>query len=135
MRHPKILEWEHQIKSMFDDIDDWLEKKYGATFPLHPNRPERGMTANKEMDGLFNVGADFTTGYGSKLGRGYIVNIRMSTLEHIPENVRQCIEEDVEDLVREKLPLVFPNRALRVERDGKMMKIIGDFRLGAVAVE
>ena len=87
------------------------------------------------MDGLFNVGADFSAGYGSKLGRGYVINITMSTLEHIPATVRQRIEKDVEDLVRIKLPTAFPERALRLERDGSLLKITGDFRLGPVDIE
>ena len=132
MRHPKLLEWEHKIKEMFDEVDDLLEEKYGKSFQLHPNRAVRGTTANKEMDGLFNVGADFTAGYGSKLGRGYIVNIRMSTLDHIPADVRWKIEQDVANLVRRKLPLAFPGRNLLLETDGKLMKITGDFNLGSV---
>lgn len=135
MRHPELLKWENQIKAMFDSIDDWLEDKYGREYPLHPNRPKRGTTANKEMDGLFNIGADFTAGYGSQLGRGYLVRIRMSTLDHIPDTVKECIEKDTEELVRMKLPVTFPDRALRLERDGALLKIIGDFRLGPVNIE
>ena len=120
------------MKAMFDEIDDWLEDKYGGSYPLHPNRTRRGGTANKEMDGLFNIGADFTPGYGSRLGRGYIVRVRMSTLEHIPADVRESIKMDVERMVCEKMPVVFPGRDLRLERDGSLLKIIGDFSLGLV---
>ena len=123
------------MKAMFDEIDDWLEDKYGSDFPLHPNRPGRGRTANKEMDGLFNIGADFTAGYGSRLGRGYIVQVRMSTLIHIPSDIRESIIDDVEKTVREKLPEAFPGRDLRLERDGGLLKIIGDFSLGSVISE
>ncbi len=129
------MEWEHQIKKMFDDVDDWLENKYGGLFNLHPNRSKRGITANKEMDGLFNVGADFSAGYGSQLGRGYIVRIHMSTLDHIPETVKNDIEKDTEELVRLKLSEYFPNRALKLERDRHLLKITGDFRIGSASIE
>ena len=121
------------MKSMFDDIDDALEDKYGESFSLHPNRARRGKTSNKEMDGLFNIGADFTPGYGSSLGRGYVVTIRISTLDHIPIDIREKIKSDVELMVHERLPAVFPGRKLQVERDGNLLKIIGDFNLGSVA--
>jgi len=123
------------MKSMFDKIDDWLEDRYGGTFRLHPNRPRRGRTSNKEADGLFNIGADFSLGYGSKLGRGYVVQVEMSTLEHIPRETRRQIEIDVENLVREELPRFFPGQSLTLERDGNLLKIIGDFNLGSVIVK
>lgn len=135
MRHPKMITWERTMKAMFDEIDDWLEDKYGHDFPLHPNRSRRGKTANKEMDGLFNVGADFSAGYGSRYGRGYVIQVRMSTLEHIPVKVRKSIEADVETLVSDKLPVFFPGRDLELERDGHLLKIIGDFSLGSVIEE
>jgi len=123
------------MKTMFDRIDDWLEDKYGTTFQLHPNRPRRGRTSNKETDGLFNIGADFSLGYGSELGRGYVVQIEMSTLEHIPKQTRRQIESDVEELVKERLPQFFPGRSLALERDGSLLKIIGDFGLGSVIIK
>ncbi|MDT8299685.1 MAG: hypothetical protein RQ801_15360 [Spirochaetaceae bacterium] len=129
------IEWDRKLKKLFDEIDDRLEDKYGGRYNLHPNRPPRGETSNREMDGLFNVGADFTSGYGSKLGRGYVVQVRMSTLEHVPSEVRMKINEDVERLVEEKLPVSFPGRNLQLERDGNLMKIIGDFSLGDADTE
>jgi len=120
------------MKSMFDEIDDALEDKYGKDFVLHPNRARRGRTANKEMDGLFNIGADFSPGYGSSLGRGYVVHIRISTLENIPDDVRENIKSDVEKWVKKKLPETFPGRNLQLDRDGNLLKIIGDFSLGSV---
>ena len=135
MRHPRLAEWERRVKAMFDEIDDWLEDKYGGRYPLHPSRPRRGSTSNREADGLFNVGADFSAGYGSSLGRGYTVRVRMATLDNIPDKVRTEIEGDVEHLVRLKLPGAFPNRALRLERDGALLKITGDFSLGPVNID
>jgi len=135
MRHPKLIQMERQMKSMFDDIDDALEDKYGSDFTLHPNRARRGRTANREMDGLFNIGADFSPGYGSSLGRGYIVHIRISTLDHIPADIRESIKSDVEKMVKIRLPFVFPGRELQLERDGNLLKIVGDFSLGSVIVK
>ena len=135
MEHPEARAWNRALKSMFDEIDDVLEDRYGGRYALHPNRPARGKTSNKEMDGLFNVGADFTAGYGSDLGRGYVVQVRMSTLDHVPREVKADIESDVEHLVRDKLRLTFPGRNLELRRDGSLLKIIGDFRLGSVIKE
>jgi len=135
MRHPKLIQMERQMKSMFDDIDDALEDKYGKDFTLHPNRARRGKTSNREMDGLFNIGADFSPGYGSTLGRGYVVHIRISTLDHIPSEIRGLINADVERMVEVRLPFVFPGRELRIERDGNLLKIVGDFSLGSVIVK
>ena len=132
MRHPETIKLEHQMKAMFDEIDDVLEDEFGNEFTLHPNRTKRGRTANKEMDGLFNIGADFTPGYGSRFGRGYIVQIRISTLEHIPPEIRETITKEVEKLLVERLPVFFPGRDLSLERDGNLLKIVGDFSLGSV---
>ena len=135
MRHTSTRIWDQTLKALFDEVDDWLENAYGQAYSLHPNRPSRGATANKEMDGLFNVGADFSAGYGSQLGRGYVVQVRLSTLDHIPQDVRARIEADVEDLVRKKLPEFFPGRDLRLERDGRLLKIIGNLSLGSAMKE
>ncbi|MCG8452425.1 MAG: hypothetical protein MI717_04490 [Spirochaetales bacterium] len=135
MRHTSARIWDQTLKALFDEVDDWLENAYGKSYSLHPNRPHRGTTANKEMDGLFNVGADFSAGYGSQLGRGYVVQVRMSTLDHIPPEVRTQIEADVETLVQEKLPVFFPGRKLHLERDGRLLKIIGDLSLGSAIKE
>ena len=132
MRHPATIELDRQMKAMFDEIDDALEDEFGNEFSLHPNRCKRGGTANKEMDGLFNVGADFTPGYGSRYGRGYIVQIRISTLEHIPPEIKETITKEVEKLLVERLPVFFPGRGLRLEREGNLLKIVGDFSLGSV---
>ena len=130
MRHPKINHWDRQLKKLFDEVDDYIEQKYGDRYTLHPNRARRGRTSSKSQDGLFNVGADFSSGYGTELGRGYVIDIDMVTLEEVPEDVREQIEEDVAELVRQKLPVYFPERLLWVSRDGSLYKIHGDFSLG-----
>ena len=129
VRHPKATEWEDNLKRLFDRIDAELEAQYGDRYALHPNRPTRGETANPEDDGLFNVGAAFSAGFGSEQGRGYIVSLRMATLQHVPPEVQAAIEAEVVDRVRALLPEFFPGKDLRVERDGHAFKITGDLSL------
>jgi len=131
-RDPKLIEWEKKLKRVFDRIDDHLEDSYGKTYPLRPSRPERGVTSNKEQDGLFNIGAAFSAGYGSEHGRGYIVEARMLTLSHVPRHIQNQLEEEVARLLRNELPREFPDRVLDVVRDGPVFKIIGDLSLGLV---
>lgn len=125
-RHPLVIAWEEKLKRVFDEIDHELEERYGDRYPLHPNRPTRGETANPEDDGLFNVGASFTAGYGSQRGRGYVVSVRMVTLARVPADVQEQMENEVAVMLRERLPSIFPGRDLRVERDGHVFKITGD---------
>ncbi|MBN1695985.1 MAG: hypothetical protein JW881_00605 [Spirochaetales bacterium] len=132
MRHPETIKWEQKLKSIFDEIDDYLETSYGADYPLHPARPSRGSTANKEHDGLFNIGASFSSGLGSEYGPGYILEIRMVTLSHVPSEVRERIEQEVVELLRRKLPEKFEGKSLRVVRDRNVYKIYGDLSLGNV---
>jgi hypothetical protein len=62
MYHPKTNEWDKKLKAICDRIDSWLEESYGSKYSLRPNRPERGETANPEMDGLLNFHALITPG-------------------------------------------------------------------------
>jgi hypothetical protein len=130
MRHPKLVLWEQQLKAIFDKIDDFLEDKYGDLFPLHPSRPARGTTSNKEHDGLFNVGASFSAGFGSEHGPGYVVEITMATLSHVPVEIRRQIERDVVDILDRELETAFPQKILDVTKDGNVFKIHGDLSLG-----
>lgn len=132
MRHPKATDWEKRLKRVFDEIDAELEYRYGDLYPLHPARPARGQTANPEADGLFDVGAAFSPGFGSQTGPGYVVQVRMATLNHVPNEVYERIQNEVVKLLEEKLPQAFPARALRVSRDGDVFKIHGDLSLGEV---
>ncbi|MDY7028717.1 MAG: hypothetical protein SVR04_10510 [Spirochaetota bacterium] len=129
MQH-HLDKFETRLKALFDEVDDYLEDKYGGHYPLHPARARRGRTANKETNGLFNVGASFSTGYGSEHGRGYVIDVDMVTLSQIPAEVEEKIEEDAVDYIRRKLPNYFPDRKLEVKRDKHTFKISGDLSLG-----
>ena len=132
MRHRSAVEWERRLKAVFDEIDIELEAEYGERYPLREGRPMPGTTSNAEWDGLFNLGASFSPGYGSEHGRGYIVQVRIVTPKRVPRKVMDEIEARVVDLLEAKLPAAFPHRELRVERDGNAYKIIGDLGLGEV---
>ncbi len=125
----KILQFDSTLKKIFDMIDDFLENNYGNNYHLHPNRPVRGSTANKASDGLFNVGASFSAGYGSVYGRGYVVDVDLATLDHVPEKVQIDIENEVADLLSEIIPQYFPGQDIRISRDGGVLKIYGELIL------
>jgi len=131
MQH-HLENFDRKLKKLFDEVDDYLEDKYGQRYPLHPRRARRGNTSNKASDGLFNVGASFSAGFGSEHGRGYIVDIDMVTLTDVPDEIEEQIEDDAVDFIRKKLPHYFPDRDLEVRRDGRTFKILGDLSLGQV---
>ena len=129
MYHPKIIEFDARMKALFDEVDHFIEDRYGGRYELHPVRPRRGETANPEADGLFNIGANFTAGHRSEHGRGYIIDVAMSTLEKVDEDERREIYEAAAEKVKELLPLHFPERELTVRRDKNHFKIQGDFSI------
>lgn len=129
MRDHKAKEWELKLKSVFDEIDHELEDEYGNKYDLHPARAKRGTTSNPESDGLFNVGASYSAGFGSKYGPGYVVEIRLSTLERIGRQPKAEIRDKVQELLREKLPVAFPGKELHVDREFRHLRIHGDLSL------
>jgi hypothetical protein len=130
--HPKMVAFTKTLEALFREVDAFLEDEWGESFVLHPNRPPRGETANPEMDGLYNTGPDFTPGLGSETGRGYIISLKAVTLDRVTPEQFEFLMEEVAALIQKKLPGYFPGRELRVVRDGKRFKIIGDFSLGEV---
>ncbi len=132
MQHPKAASWDRQLKALFDEVAGLLEDRPGGRWRLRRNRPRRGETSHPESDCLFNLGALFTPGFGSELGRGYLVDIVLAAGEDIPAGEREAIEEEALGLIRALLPAYFPGRELTVARDGSRYKIVGDFGLGAV---
>ena len=129
MRHRKVMAWEKRLKSVFDEIDREMEDLYGDRWPLHPSRPDEGSTANPEHDGLFNIGAAFSTGIGLKHGPGYTVDIRISTLKNVPEEILDEIEAKVVQSLETKLLAAFPDRELNVSDDHGLIRIHGDLSL------
>lgn len=128
--HPKLREFDSTFRALFHEVDHRLEDRWGADFSVHPNRPRRGETANPEADGLFEVAADFTLGLGSERGRGYLVSLRVATLDRVPSERFEAFMEEAALTVGELLPRYFPERELQVVRDGPRFKIVGDFSLG-----
>jgi hypothetical protein len=123
------MDWEKRLKAVFDEIDNELEARYGQLYTLHPSRAAEGTTSNPEFDGLFNVGASFSAGYGSRFGPGYSVDIRLSTLEQVPHNIKTEIRDLVEIMLTQKLPEAFPGKDLKVDVDFKRLRIYGDLSL------
>ncbi len=129
MRHRKAKEWEQRLKSVFDKIDVELEAAYGNRFDLHPARAPEGTTSNPEMDGLFNVGASYSAGFGSRFGPGYVVDIRLSTLQRIPKKLKLELRDQVQTMLVEKLPAVFPGKELHIDQERSHLRIHGDLGL------
>jgi hypothetical protein len=126
MYQEQVESWEAKLKQLFDEIDDELEQRFGSLYDLHPSRAQRGSTSNKEQDGLFDIGASFSAGFGSKEGRGYVLDVDMITLDKVPSDVQTHIEKVVVEKIREKLPKFFPGRDIDVKKDGRIFKILGD---------
>lgn len=129
MRHPKVQAWERKLKEVFDLIDQELEAEYGDRYPLHPARPPHGTTSSPAHDGLFNVGAAFSAGFGSKHGKGYVIDTRIVTRAKVPTQVQDEIEKRVVELLQHHLPEKFPGQKLQVSHEKHSYKIHGDLKL------
>ena len=126
----RVERWDARLKSVFDEIDRELESVDGLRhIPLHPVRPAAGTTSNPEDDGALELGANYTLGLGSKYGPGYVVTIRVATLEEVEPEGYKMLEETVVKLLREKLRTAFPEAHLEVDLDGSAYKIHGDLSL------
>ena len=58
------------------------------------------------------------------------MEVQVRTLAAIPVEERQRLEDETAGLLRELLPRAFPDRKLKVDRDGGTYKIYGDLKLG-----
>lgn len=130
MQHHASRKIELTLRHLFGEVDACLEDRFGDRYSLHPARAPRGTTSHYAQDGLFDVGASFSAGYGSRHGRGYVIDVRMVTLEWVPEAEREEVINAAVEKVRELLPRYFPNRDLVVSRDRQVFKIHGDLSLG-----
>lgn len=129
MESDSIRQWEHALRRLLDTTDAVLEDEYGKAFPLRPNRPARGKTANPKYDGLFSVEAKFSLGIGRKEGPGYTLDIRMSTFAEVPEPVREEILARVGEVLRAELPKEFPEKNVLLTWTGQVYRIHGDLSL------
>jgi hypothetical protein len=129
MRSREAMQWEETLKGVFDTLDHELEAEYGTRYTLHPSRPAHGTTTNPEADGLFNVGAAFSAGFGSKYGPGYVVEIILSTLTNVPDEVRDEIKVKVLQGLEKRLSLAFPGKELHVSEENGVIRIHGDLSL------
>lgn len=132
MYHPKMVEFKRTFQRMFNEVDRDIEARFGDRYSLHPSRPRHGTTSDPSSDGLFNIGADFTPGYGSRYGRGYLIDVHMATLAEVPDDERWEIVQAVVEKLEELLPKYFPDRNLEIFCEGDHFKISGDFSLGRV---
>jgi hypothetical protein len=129
MRHRRAKDWEKRLKAVFDEIDVELEGEYGGRFERHPARAAHGSTSSREMDGLFNIGAAYSAGFGSRFGPGYVVDIRLSTLQRIPKELKLELRDKVQAMLVEKLPAAFPGKRLHADKERRHLRIHGDLGL------
>ncbi|HAF84792.1 MAG TPA: hypothetical protein DCG32_00155 [Sphaerochaeta sp.] len=133
--HPKQIALEGIMRKMCDELDHRLEERFGSAYPRHPNRPARGKAASVAYDGLFSTGTQFTLGYGSDHGRGYIVSVEMRTLSKVKKEDERAVEDATVAIINELLPQYFPAREITLEKDGNVYKLVGDFSLGSSSNE
>ena len=127
---PTELElWEKKLKVILDEIDAALEAKFGALFRRKPIRPASGSTANPQYDGLFEVQATYTAGFGSQYGEGYGVEVRWVTFDEVPASAKLEGDAIAEEILNRLLPELFPGKNLKVVHDVSGMKITGDLSL------
>lgn len=129
--HPKQAELERRMRLLCDDLDHYLEDTFGEYYPLHPNRPKRGQAASVAYDGLFSTGTQFTLGYGSTHGRGYLIIVEIRTLAKVDPDHKTEIEEAAMQHLKSIIKVYFPERDIRLEKDGTLYKLVGDFSLGS----
>ncbi|MGE4583538.1 MAG: hypothetical protein AB7C91_02735 [Sphaerochaeta sp.] len=118
------------MRLLCDDLDRYLEDSFGMRYPLHPNRLARGKAASNAYDGLFSTGTQFTLGYGSEYGRGYIVSVEIRTLSPVKEEDRKQIEEAAMQYLQTIIPIYLGEREISLQKDGSVYKLVGDFSLG-----
>lgn len=129
MRNEAVEDFETRLAGILGEIDALLEARDGARFRRHPARPAQGGTANPQYDGLFSVIANFSAGIGSEFGPGYTLTVRASTLDPVPDALREAWETLAAEHLRKRLPEVFPGRSLSVDRDRHGWKLHGDLSL------
>ena len=130
--HPKQEELEVKMSELCQALDNYLEDIYGEHYKLHPNRLKRGKGSNPSFDGLFSTSLAFTLGYGSRYGRGYVVNVEIRTLDKVSQYEQASIRGTAFSFISQNLKKYLPEHDLQIVQDGNVMKVIGDFSLGEV---
>jgi hypothetical protein len=131
MRHQNVEAWEERLNDLLKRVDRALEEEYGQLFAPHPARPAKGTTANPQHDGLFRVTASFSPGFGTELGKGYVLQLDLVTLEQVPAQTADAVQRRAVRLIQDGLEAALPGRHLKVQRDGNVWKIIGDLSLSS----
>ena len=129
MRGARVEAMEARLHAVLERVDAELERRHGDRYDLHPARQPHGTAARRQYDGLFEVTAGFSAGYGSTHGPGYAVDLRVVTLEHVPPEVREAFETEAVGLLEAELKAAFPARELEIVRDVHGLKIVGDLKL------
>lgn len=132
MKHHSLLKWEKKLYKLLNEVDYYLEAKYGDQYRRHPARPAHGQTSSLNQDGLFSVTSNFSLGLGSERGKGYIIKIKIVTLQNVQPEIQQNIEQDAVEKIRQLLTDYFPDRELYLERDNSLIKLYGDLSLGSL---
>ncbi|MCH3917131.1 MAG: hypothetical protein LKE40_06670 [Spirochaetia bacterium] len=130
--HPKQIALETTMRKLCDELDEFLEDNFGTIYPIHPNRMQRGTTASPSYDGLFSTGTRFSLGYGSKAGRGYLVDIEIRTLSTVQEEDKKKIRGAAFEKINDLIPKYFPQRKIKIVQENGIFKLVGDFSLGNV---
>ncbi len=129
MSHPLQLKLEEQLNKLELACDNYLEDEFGSLYPIHPNRKKRGETGNDLYDGLFATFFKFTSGYGSKYGRGYSIDIEIRTLDFIKKEDKDNIISSAIKFIEENSIKFLNDRQTKVVKDNNTYKLIGDFKL------
>lgn len=120
---------EEALFRALEAADAEMEDKFGDRFPLHPARPPHGTAVNRQYDGLFEFGAGFSAGFGSKFGPGYSLSFRIVTLDSVPPEFRDEFEAEAVAALSRQLAVHLPNRHLEIVRDTDSWKIVGDLSI------
>lgn len=110
-------------------IDNYLEDTFSDEITIHPMRMKRGKGANPIHDGVFSTTIIFSMGFGTKYGRGYIINISISTLDNVSSHLKERIEEATFDFASKHAEEYLPGRNVECVRDAGLIKLIGNFSL------
>ena len=129
MRGARVEAMEDRLHAALERVDAELERRHGDRYDLHPARRSHGTAAKRQYDGLFELTAGFSAGFGSDPGPGSAITLRVVTLEHVPPEARAAFEAEAVALLERQLEAVFPERELEIVRDVHGLKIIGDLKL------